>query len=69
MFNPSLYFQTLDLTKTKVLLNMGLESFVIWAYDFQRLLTFYNYSPVYRGKNLLRRQTCYSSVYLDKMFF
>ena len=29
MFNPGLYFQTLDLTKTKVLLNLGLESFVI----------------------------------------
>ena len=31
MFNPGLYFQTLDLTKTKVLLNIGLESFVFRA--------------------------------------
>ena len=30
MFNQGLYFQTLDLTKTKkVLLNLGLECFVI----------------------------------------
>ena len=29
MFNPVLYFDTLDLTKTKVLLKLGLESFVI----------------------------------------
>ena len=29
MFNQGVYFLTLDLTKTKVLLNMGLESFVI----------------------------------------
>ena len=30
MFNPGLYFQTLDLTKT-VLLKLGLEIFVIRA--------------------------------------
>ena len=34
MFNPGLYFKTLDLTKTKVLLNLGLESSVIWAVEF-----------------------------------
>ena len=33
MFNPGLYFQTLDLTKTKVLLNLGLECFVIRAIE------------------------------------
>ena len=32
MFNPGLYFKTLDSTKTRVLLNLGLESFVIRAY-------------------------------------
>ena len=31
MFNPGLYFLTLDLFKTKVLLNLGLENFVIPA--------------------------------------
>ena len=31
MFNPGLYFYTIDLTKTKVLLNLGLESFLIRA--------------------------------------
>ena len=31
MFNPGPYFLTLDLTKTKVLLNLGLTSFVIRA--------------------------------------
>ena len=31
MFNPGLYFKTLDLTKTKVLLNLGLKSFVVLA--------------------------------------
>ena len=35
MFNPGLYFQTLDLTKSKVLLNLGLESFVIRAKETQ----------------------------------
>ena len=35
MFNPGLYFQTLDLTKSKVLLNLGLESFVIRAQETQ----------------------------------
>ena len=30
MFNPGLYFQPLDLTKTKVLLKLYLKSFVIW---------------------------------------
>ena len=29
MFNQGVYFLTLDLTKTKVLLNLGLESFVM----------------------------------------
>ena len=32
MFNLGLYIQTLDLTKTKVLLNLGLKSFVIRAF-------------------------------------
>ena len=36
MFNPGLYFLTLDLTKTKVLLNLGLESFVIQAIESNR---------------------------------
>ena len=34
MVNLGLYFQTLDLTKTQVLLNLGLESFLIRAYTF-----------------------------------
>ena len=34
MFKLDLYFETLDLTKTKVLLNLGLESFVIQAAKF-----------------------------------
>ena len=33
MFNQGLYFQTLDLTKTKVLLNLGLEISVIQAIE------------------------------------
>ena len=32
MFNPGLYFKTLDLTKTKAWLNFGLEIFVMWAF-------------------------------------
>ena len=31
MFNLGLYYETLDLTKTKGLLNLGLKSFVIRA--------------------------------------
>jgi hypothetical protein len=32
MFNLGLYFKTLDLTKAKVLLNLGLKSFMVWAF-------------------------------------
>ena len=34
MFNLGLHFETLDLTKAKVLLNLGLKSFVIQAIVF-----------------------------------
>ena len=31
MFNPGLYFETLELTKTQVSINLGLESSMIRA--------------------------------------
>ena len=37
MFNPGLYFWNLDLTKTKVLLKPGLESYVIRAYRVKQI--------------------------------
>ena len=36
MFNPCFYFLSLDLTNTKVLLNLALESFVIRALVYQK---------------------------------
>ena len=37
MFNLGLYFSALDLTKTKVLLNLGLKSFSIWSNNYFRI--------------------------------
>ena len=44
MFNIGLYFETLDLNKTKVLLNLDLESFVIWTPVFKNDKYDVNYS-------------------------
>ena len=33
MFNPGLYFEPLDLTKTQVLLKLDLESYVVQAIE------------------------------------
>jgi hypothetical protein len=41
MSNLGLYFSTLDLTKTKVLLNLGLESF-----EIQAIMSVQNVTPL-----------------------
>ena len=40
MFNLGLYFKTLGLSKTKVLLNLGLKCFVIRPYTKKESLAF-----------------------------
>jgi hypothetical protein len=38
MFKLGLYFQTLDLIKTKVLLDLGLKAFVVWSKKYKTVL-------------------------------